>query len=436
MTTHREITLPFAPRVWQRPLIDDPNPRIVAVVHRRAGKSTALMWRSLKRCLTETKPLPRTVHILPYGVMWSRTGLWDQVAKAADAIPGAIARKSEMALRLPNGGVFQCGGADNPDSWRGGYADEVVIDEYDDTPPSMVPLIIEPMLADRNGTLVRSGTPKGRGLLQKAYDRARITPGHSAYLLDYTKTNALTAKAIARMREEMTEEEFAQELECSFETPNSGSYYGKWMDAAQREGRICRVLYDPAIPVFTGWDLGINDATAIWWFQITPRGEYHWLKYFEDHDQGLDAYVKLVMEQLYVYRKHMLPHDVEVRELTQKGQSRRMYLQGLGLKPIQVVPAANPADRVHAMRTILPKSYFDAENCAAGIVQLRAYRRQWNELMGVWRNEPVHDAASHCADAAGTGVQGANDPHDEKPKVTPRAPLPLPGAGANAWLAG
>jgi hypothetical protein len=185
------VTLPFAPRPWQLTLIDDPAPRIVAVVHRRAGKSLGLMWRGLKRALTEPKPMARVVHILPYGVQWQRTGLWDQLTQAADALRGAVVRRSEMAIRLPNGAVFQCGGADNVDSWRGGYADECIIDEFDDTPAALVPLVIEPMLADRGGTLIRSGTPKGRGLLRAAYDRARTDPGYSSYLLDYTKTSTL-----------------------------------------------------------------------------------------------------------------------------------------------------------------------------------------------------------------------------------------------------
>src|SRR4051812_19111776 len=134
----QQVTVPFAPRDWQKRLLDDKAKRIVAVVHRRAGKSTALMWMGLKRALTEKKSNPRVVHILPYGVMWQRTGLWDQLARAAESIPGAIVRRSELAVRMPNGGIFQCGGADNVDSWRGGGADLVIVDEFDDTPPSLV----------------------------------------------------------------------------------------------------------------------------------------------------------------------------------------------------------------------------------------------------------------------------------------------------------
>jgi hypothetical protein len=395
----QKVLLPFTPRDWQKPLIDDRAKRIVAVVHRRAGKSTALLWRGLKVAITSTKPLPRVVHILPYGVMWTRTGLWDQAVRAAEAIPGTQVRRSEMAIRLPNGGTWQAGGADNPDSWRGGYADECIIDEFDDTPQSMVSLVIEPMLADRDGTLVRSGTPKGRGLLQAAYDRARITPGYSSYLLDYTKTSALSDNAITRLRQEMSDEEFAQELECSFNAPNSGSYYGKLIDQCEHENRISNVPHDPTLKVWTAWDLGIDDSTAIWCCQITRGGEWRMIDYIEDSGAGLDHYVRLLQQRPYVYERHLLPHDAEVRELG-SGRSRTETLNGLGVRPTRTVRAHSVADGINAVRMILPRSWFDAERCAKGIHALRHYRREWNEAAQTWRSAPVHDHASHGADAA------------------------------------
>jgi hypothetical protein len=304
-----------------------------------------------------------------------------------------------MAIRLPNGGTWQAGGADNPDSWRGGYADECIIDEFDDTPQSMVSLVIEPMLADRDGTLVRSGTPKGRGLLQAAYDRARITPGYSSYLLDYTKTSALSDNAITRLRQEMSDEEFAQELECSFNAPNSGSYYGKLIDQCEHENRISNVPHDPTLKVWTAWDLGIDDSTAIWCCQITRGGEWRMIDYIEDSGAGLDHYVRLLQQRPYVYERHLLPHDAEVRELG-SGRSRTETLNGLGVRPTRTVRAHSVADGINAVRMILPRSWFDAERCAKGIHALRHYRREWNEAAQTWRSAPVHDHASHGADAA------------------------------------
>jgi len=397
VTTQR-VVLPFCPRAWQRGLIDDPAKRIVAVVHRRAGKSTALLWRGLMRAVTTARPLPRVVHILPYAVQWSRTGLWDQATRAAEAIPGAEVRKAAMSIKLPNGGVWQAGGADNQDSWRGGYADECILDEYDDTPASMVPLVIEPMLADRDGVLVRSGTPKGKGVLQAAYERGRTSSDYSTYLLDYTKTNALSEEAIRRLRQEMSEEEFEQELCCSFEAPNSGSYYGKLMQQAEEEGRITLVPHEPTLRVWTSWDLGISDATSIWFLQTLRSGEWRFIDYLEGSGESLEYYVRLLHQRGYSYERHVLPHDASVRELG-SGKTRIETFHGLGLRPTRVIRQHNVADGINAVRLVLPRCWFDARKCQEGIRALRNYRREWNEAAQTWRSQPVHDHASHGADS-------------------------------------
>ncbi len=429
------VTLPFAPRPWQIPLIESRSQLIVAVVHRRAGKSTAFVWRGLKKALTHDRghiqaskrnlraDPPRIVHVLPAQVSWKRTGLWDKVVRAAETIPGATVYKSEGRIVLPNGGIYQTGGMDKPDSWRGGYADEVIEDEADDVIATGLVMVVEPMLADYTGSRVKIGTPKGNGRLKRAYDEAGDIEGASRFLLPWQKTGVLDEGQITKLRRDLDEEEFAQEMECSFTSPNSGSYFAKWLDKAVADERVGRVLYDPKLPVYTSWDLGMDDCTGIWFFQRSPGGEWRYLEYLEDSGQGLDYYAKALAERPYVYGKHYLPHDVEVRELTYQGQSRRMYLASQGVKPVFVVPAANPADRISAVRNILPRAWFDAKGCKVGLDMLRAYRRQWNEHMDVWRAEPVHDAASHAADAFGTGVQGSSDPENEKkPAMAPYVP--------------
>jgi len=445
--TARIVTLPFTPRAWQIPLIECRKPKIVAVVHRRGGKSTAFVWRGIRKALTHDRSHipaarrnlrndpPRIVHVLPANVSWKRTGLWDKVIRAAEMIPGARIMKSDMRIELPNRGVYQCGGMDNPDSWRGGYADEVIEDEADDVIAAGLDMVVEPMLADYSGSRVKIGTPKGNGRLAKAYDDAANDPDAARFLLPWQKTGVFEPAQVEKLRRDLDEEEFEQEMECSFTAPNSGSYYGKWLDAAIADERVGRVLYDPRLPVYTAWDLGMDDCTAIWWFQRSPGGEWRFLEYHEDTGVGLDAYAKLVREKPHVYGRHFLPHDVEVRELTNQGQSRRMYLKSLGVAPISVVPAANPADRVTAVRNIIPRAWFDAKGCERGLKMLRAYRRQWNEHMGIWRAEPVHDAASHAADAIGTGVQGSVNPELEAAKQTikPFVPKPRP-ATAGAWM--
>lgn len=263
MVTKKVITLPFCPRPWQNDVIECAASAIVAVVHRRAGKSTAFIWRGLRKALTWDRPHipphrrnlridpPRVVHVLPNQVSWKRTGMWDKVTRAALCIEGAVVMKSELRVVLPNGGIYQCGGMDQPDSYRGGYADEVIEDEADDVMAAGIDMVVEPMLADYSGTRVKIGTPKGNGRLADAFNNAADDPHTARFLLPYTATKALDEAQIERLRRDLEPDEFAQELECSFTAPNSGSYYGKWLDTAIADGRVTRVTYDPKLPVHT-----------------------------------------------------------------------------------------------------------------------------------------------------------------------------------------
>lgn len=396
------VELPFTPRPWQVPLLDDPAKRIVAVVHRRAGKSDVLMWRGLRKALTLPRhnPAPRVVHTLPLAVQWDRTGLWDRLARAATGIPGAQVRKQERRILLPNGGVYQTGGMDNPDGWRGGYADEFIEDEADDILGGGLETIIEPMLADHAGVRVWSGTPKGNGRLRDRFEKGRLDPAYSTFLLRYDQTGFIGsvsrakdpdkwAAAVQTLRAEMTEEEFAQEMECSFDAPNSGSYYGKLLTAAEAEGRIGTIPHNPGLPVVTAWDLGVDDATAIWFVQAVPGG-FHVIDYLEDSGEGAEHYARLLKAKPYLYDRHHLPHDVAQRDWG-SGRSRRDVLESLGVRPLVTGRQAPVADGINAVRMLLPRCRFDARACEAGLKALRGYRREWNDAAGTWRANPLHD---------------------------------------------
>ena len=415
------------------PLINDQSRRIVAVVHRRAGKSTGLMWRGVKRALSipRVEPPPRIIHTLPYQVQWGRTGMWDSLQRAGQQIEGTKVNKTEMRLILPNGAVYQAGGMDKPDSWRGGYADEIILDEYDDTQAEGQATAVEPMLADFAGTLVRSGTPKGYGRLKSAYERAGATEGWNRYLLRWQDTHVLDADAIADLRAEMTPEEFAQEMECSFETPNSGAYFATALQQAEREGRIGAVPYDPKLPVWTSWDLGIDDATSIWFVQVSPGGELRWIDYYETGGVGLETHVAEMSKRGYTYAKHILPHDVDHRELG-TGVTRLEVLSKLGVRPIKIVPAMNPIERINAFRMMLVRSRFDATKCAVGLKALWHYRREWNAKAEVFRPSPVHDWSSHAADSAGHFAIGV----EEKPRIATMRPAAkvMARAGNSGWM--
>lgn len=394
--TELVVPAPLELRRWQLPLVTDTAPRITAVVHRRAGKTTALTLRGLLKAATLPRTLPRVVHVLPLAVQWDRTGAWDQAARMATVMHAARVIASKRRIEFPNGGVWQAGGFDNPDSWRGGYADEFIADEYDDAPVSLLPTVVEPMLADRDGVLVRSGTPKGTGLLAKAYEQAGVTEGHSRYLLTYRETGALSSQAIDRMRTEMSPEEFAQELECSFEAPNTGSYFGRDMAAALAEGRITTVPWAPGVPVVTAWDLGRADSTVIWVAQRVAR-ETRLLACVEGSGALLDYYVATVKGLGWPIAETWLPHDGAQDRVT--GDSAETQLRKLGMPNVRVLPPDPVEVGIAAARRLLPSCWFDAKRCGKGIEALRAYRRRWVADRQVFQPQPLHDWTSDFADA-------------------------------------
>lgn len=346
--------------------------------------------------------------------------MWDRLERAASCIPGAEVLKSELQVRFPGGRVYQAGGMDNPEGWRGGYADEVIEDEADDVAAGGLNMVIDPMLSDYEGTRVYAGTPKGTGRLADLYDKAQ-GEGWARWRLGYRDTGCVGAierekdpdgfaAAIAKLRLDLTEEEFAQEMEVSFEAPNSGAYFARYLDDAEREGRIRAVPWEPRLPVITGWDLGMDDATAIWFLQMLPgSGEVRALRYFEASGEDLAYYARELAGTGYVFGQHHLPHDVAVRELG-TGRSRREVLEGLGVRPIHTGVALPVADGINAIRTLLPRMWFDAEGTALGRQRLRRYRREWLEERGVWSAKPLHDENSHAADALRTFAVNYREP--------------------------
>ena len=334
-------------------------------------------------------------------------------------MPGARVEKGKRRIVLPNGAIYQTGGLDNPDGWRGGYADEMIVDEYDDTTAEMLSVVIEPMLADFEGVLVRSGTPKGFGRLKGAYDEAAGLPGHSRYLLTWRDTGVLSDSALERMRSEMTEEEFAQELECSFDAPNSGAYYAKMMQEAERTGRITIVPYDPALPVVTAWDLGIGDSTAIWFVQQTGM-QVRVIDFLEGSGVGLDWYARELLRRPYAYAEHLLPHDAAARELG-TGKTREEVLREMGLGRIRILPRGEIDDGINAVRLLLPRCVFAEVPTAQGRKALWSYRREWHDQAKVFRPRPVHDWSSHAADAFRTLAMGLRPVRERSVHLPQRA---------------
>jgi hypothetical protein len=188
-----------------------------------------------------------------------------------------------------------------------------------------------------------------------------------------------------------------QEYYCSWDSPVAGSYFGSAMRQAQADGRIRNVPYEPQLKVNTYWDLGIDDSMSIWFVQLYGR-EVRVIDYYEASGEGMPHYIRVLQDKKYLYNQHFAPHDIEVRELM-TGVSRRDTAAKLGLEFNTVKRPAKKEDGIDAIRTLLPRCYFDANKCARGINGLKGYHKKWNDKLMVYMSEPVHDWTSHPTDA-------------------------------------
>ena len=191
---------------------------------------------------------------------------------------------------------------------RGIYLDGVVLDEYADMDPRVWSEIIRPALADRQGWAVFIGTPKGRNAFYDMWRRSQSEEGWFSLMLKASDTGLISESELALARRDLSEEQYAQEFECSFDAAVVGAYYGKLMAQAEQDKRITGVPYDPAAPVWTAWDLGIRDATAIWFAQVVGR-EIHIVDYYEASGADLGHYVREINSRPYIYAGHIVPHD-------------------------------------------------------------------------------------------------------------------------------
>jgi len=385
----------YAPRPLQERLHGSLKRFNVLVAHRRFGKTVFAINELIARAAECERETPRYAYIAPF-FNQAKDVAWEYLKRYTAAIPRVAINESELRADLPGGARIRLYGADNPDRLRGLYLDGVVLDEYAQMHPRVWPEVIRPALADREGWAVFIGTPMGRNQFCELYEAARKNDDWLAARFPASATGVIPAVELAAARAAMSEDQYAQEFECSFAAAALGSYYGKPLAQAEAEARIAAVPWAPRLPVVTAWDLGIGDSTAIWFCQQSGR-EARLIDYYEASGVGLDHYAKLLREKPYVYGDHILPHDAEVRELG-TGRSRVETLRSLGIEP-RVLPAARIEDGIDAVRNLLPRCWFDAGRCARGLEALRQYRRDYDDRLKAFKARPLHDWTSNAADA-------------------------------------
>lgn len=396
-----QIKIPYKPRDLQAEMHTDLKRWNVLVMHRRFGKTVFAVNHMIKHALTCPLPRPRVALVAPTFTQAKRIS-WDYVKYYAGVIPGVTFNETELRADFPNGGRIMLLSGENPDALRGIYLDLCVFDEYGMQNPRVWGEVVRPALSDREGAAIFLGTPNGHNHFYEIMQQAKseVSEGSDYWYWKIAKaseTKFVKEEELEAARKQMTEEQYEQEYECSFTAAIIGAYYGRLLVELEDKDRVTRVPYDPALPVHTAWDLGINDSTAIWFAQIFRGGAVNVIDYYENTGFGLDHYAEVLRQKDYHYGDHLAPHDIEIRELG-SGKSRLETAFSLGIR-FKVIPKMKVADGINAARLLMPKCYFDKDNCAVGIEMLKQYRQEWDEKRKIFRDQPRHDFTSHAADA-------------------------------------
>lgn len=212
--------------------------------------------------------------------------------------------------------------------------------------------------------------------------------------LDNEQKYWYSAKCISQ--KEDIKREFPSTPEESFEQSTEGAYYAKYIRAARLEKRICHVPYDKTLPVHTAWDLGYNDSTAIWLFQVYGK-EVRLIEYIEGHGESLAHWLNLLKEKKYTYDIHLAPHDIKAHEYT-TGMTRQASAAKLGFRLV-AVPRVEVIQGIDMCRDLFNRCWFDEVKCEKGIKALENYKKEWDDSYGCWSRKPLHDANSHGSDA-------------------------------------
>nr|QRW43072.1 MAG: terminase large subunit [Caudoviricetes sp.] len=413
-----ELIIPYKPREHQLKVHELLEGRRFAVVvaHRRFGKTVAALNHLIREAVLNTKETPRYAYIAPtYGQ--AKRVAWDYLVKYTDPL-GGTNNISELRVDFW-GRRIQLYGSDNPDSLRGQFFDGVIIDEVGDQNPKIWTDIVRPALTDRKGWCLFIGTPKGHNHFKELRDRAEKEDGWGLLEFKASETGVVDDTELKAAKNEMGEDKYRQEFECSFDAAVEGSYFGQILNELEAKKHMQEIPREELSRTFTAWDLGMGDSTSIWVAQLVGT-EVRLLDYYENHGVGLDHYVKWIRDNDYSKAEHILPHDVRVRELG-TGKSRLEMLEDSGLE-VKIAPRMGLDDGIQAVRRLLPRCWFNVPKVQNGLNCLRNYRRDYDEKRKIFYERPLHDWSSHGSDSFRYLALGLDEGHSTWSKPINQTP--------------
>jgi len=401
----------WQPRPYQRELweyLEGGGKRALVFWHRRAGKDEVALHHTA--CSAMQKPATYW-HMLPEAAQ-ARKAIWEAVnphsgtRRIDESFPEEIRstkRDQEMFIRFLTGAGLHIVGSDNYNSLVGSPPYGVIFSEWALANPAAW-AYISPILEENGGWATFITTPRGKNHAFSMLKEARKDSSWFTQVLRADETGVFTDEQLKKIERElaglygpdMGRAMFEQEYMCSFEAAVLGAYFSREIMDAEREGRIAGVSVDPSLPVHTAWDLGVGENLAIWFWQAIA-GKIALVDYYNDPQGNIQNAAAVIISKGYRRGDDWVPHDARVRDIG-TGVTRIETMIRAGLRP-KLVPDHKVEDGRNAARLLIPRCHFDATRCEAGIEALKAYRREWDEKLRTFKDNAVHDWASHPADA-------------------------------------
>lgn len=402
--------------------------RQLLVWHRRAGKDDINLRM---HSVAAFNRVGTYWHMLPEYAQ-ARKAIWDAVnphtgrRRIEEAFPGDIIaqkRDQDMFIRFVNGSTWQVVGSDTFNSLVGTPPVGLTLSEWALANPTAW-AYLAPILAENGGWASFITTPRGNNHVKAMLDRFSSDPRWFTQVLRADETGAVSPDTIEDQRaeyaalfgREMADMLIEQEFQCSFAGALVGAYWAADIDRAEREGRICAVPIDPRYPVHTAWDLGAPANNPIWCFQVIGKVP-HVVDFYRPEGEDLEQWCAWLNERGYRGNDYV-PHDIYAQSWG-ASRTRVQMMQAFGRKPIPL-KRTSVAEGLTAGRETIKVALFDAERCELGIEGLRTYRREWDDELKRFRDNPVKDWAEHVGSAFRYLGQAWRELKPPEPKPEPK----------------
>ena len=380
----------------------------VLVWSRRAGKDLTCFAYAVERMIETPMNVVLVFPTLKQGHQAFWTNTENDGFRTLEHIPSWMIKsqtnsEDNMKIELFNGSVFRLLGADNAEAMRGANAKLYILSEFVDINPEVL-TVIRPVVALNGGQIVIQSTPKQDGIsggtFKRLYEAAKKDPTQLAMYVQGSQF--MSAEQMEMLRQDYIAEhgndfKYRQEIMLDWGQASTTSYYGQELSAMQVDGRVGIHPWDPVYPVYTSWDLGMSDSTAIFFWQYFDK-KLRIIDAYETHEISDEAVIRYVQANPYNSAWHFLPLDGAKRD--SDAISRIQKVRNMGLINASLLRRTGREDGINRTTLLLKlnSTTFHKPNTDWAVEKLKKYSRKFNEHTGDYEGHD-HKTESHIADA-------------------------------------